>query len=91
MFYGLLFWTSLKDVVREGERRYQRPLTDTIKKKKKNKTEISGCGSFVVADFQPATFIDCLHVEPFLLLVKVHGLGGRPSPMNTDVKSVTFT
>ena len=36
MFYVLLFWMSLKEVVRErAKRRYQQPLTDTIKKEKK--------------------------------------------------------
>ena len=70
MFYVLLFWMSLKEVVRErAKRQYQQPLTDTIKKEK-NKTEISGCGSFVVTYFQPATFINRLHMEPFLLLVR---------------------
>ena len=64
--YVLLFWTSLKDVVRvsarESERQHQRPLADTIKKEK-NKTGTSGCGSFVVPYFQPATFINRLHVD----------------------------
>ena len=54
----------VKGSSRESESQYQLPLADTIKKEKKekmNKTEISGCGSFVVAYFQPATSIDRLH------------------------------
>ena len=63
----LLFWTSLKDVVRESEReserQYQWPRACNIKRKEKNKTGTSGCGSFVVAYFQPATSIDHLHIH----------------------------
>ena len=79
MFYVLLFWTSLKDVVlgceRESERQYQRPLADYHhqKRKENNKTGITGCDSFVVAYFQPATSIDRLHsvyVREMLWLVK---------------------
>ena len=51
--------------VRESERRYQRPLADTISKEQLEeeeiKTGISGRGSFVVAYFQPTTSIDRLH------------------------------
>ena len=49
--------------VRESERQYQRPLAYTIRRREKNKTGISGCGSFVVPYFQPATSIDCLQVK----------------------------
>ena len=65
MCYVLLFWTSLKDVGRESERererQYQRPLAHTIRKEKRKKSGTSGCGSFVVLYFQPATSIDRLH------------------------------
>ena len=43
-----------EESTRDSERRCQRPLADTIRKEK-NKTGISGCGSLVVAYFQPAT------------------------------------
>ena len=53
---------------RERERQYQRPLADTIRRTKTNKQTnktkqngTSGCGSFVVLYFQPATSIDRLH------------------------------
>ena len=62
MFYVLVFWTSLKD-----EKRYQPTLADTIRKETKNKPGTSGCGSFVVAFFQPATFIDRLHVYKWVM------------------------
>ena len=64
----MLFWTSLKDVVRlrvgvrESEKQSWWPLADTIKKEK-NKTGTSACGSFVVAYFQPATSLNLLHVD----------------------------
>ena len=37
----------------KSERRYEWHLVSTIRKQKKNKTETSGCGLFVVAYFQP--------------------------------------
>ena len=52
---------------RESERRYQRLLVDTIPSKKNQKK--SGCGSFVVAYFQPATSIDRLLCFLLLLLL----------------------
>ena len=73
MRYVLLFWTSLKDVGRESERESARgntnglsqiPLEETKTNKQTNKTKqngTSGCGSFVVLYFQPATSIDRLH------------------------------
>ena len=40
----------------KSERRYEWRLVNTVRKQnKKNKTETSGCGSFVVAYFQPST------------------------------------
>ena len=42
-----------REAIPMASRRYQQ-------KKKKNKTEISGCGSFVVPYFQPATSINHL-------------------------------
>ena len=70
MRYVLLFWTSLKDVGREREK--QREVIPTAsrrpppppQKKKKKKRGISGCGSFVVDYYQPATSIDRLHSKP---------------------------
>ena len=72
MFYVLLFWMSLKD----GERAREKARGDTNclswipskqqqnkNKKKKKKTGTSGCGSFVVAYFQPTTSIDRLHMH----------------------------
>ena len=50
-------------VQERSERQYQQRLTDTITKKNEMKTGTSGCGSFVVPYFQPATSIDCLHLE----------------------------
>ena len=47
--------TSLEWRVREGKREEQRPLACTIQKKRKIKSGTSGCGSFVVPYFQPAT------------------------------------
>ena len=49
MFYVLIFWASLS-------------LSQITSKNKLNKTGTSGCGSFLVAYFQPATCIDRLHV-----------------------------
>ena len=43
-----------EESTRDSERRCQWPLADTIRKEK-NKSVISGCGSLVVAYFQPAT------------------------------------
>ena len=66
---------------RTSERRHQRPLVDTIVSEKKNKTGISGCGSFVVAYSPPATSIERLqyHYEIFENLVatiaKMHQVG----------------
>ena len=56
-------WTSLKDVVRQGERKREAISTASRKRKEKNKIGISGCGSFVVLYFQPATSIDRLHTD----------------------------
>jgi len=60
MCYTLLFWTSLKDVARESARgsvrQYQSPLVK-YHQKKINKTGTSGCGSFAVPNFQPATLV----------------------------------
>ena len=65
MCYVLLFWTSLKDVAREHEKKREAiPVASRRyhqKRKERNKSGISGCGLFVVAYFQPATSIDLLH------------------------------
>ena len=75
MFYVLLFWASLKDVVREHEKKREAtPTASHIyhqKRKEKNKTGISAFFCcflllllvfffFFVAYFQPATSTDRL-------------------------------
>ena len=56
--------TSLQKRVREGERKEQRPLACNIKRKEEIKSGTSGCGSFVVPYFQPATSTtDHLHIQ----------------------------
>jgi len=89
MFYVLLFWISLKDVVRERERRQEAIPTASHRyhqKRKKNKTEIVCCYLLPTCYFhRPFTH------GTLLTFSKIYGLGGQPSPMNTDVKSGTFT
>ena len=46
--------------VRRSERRCQQPPVDSIRKEK-NETGILGCGSSVVAYFNPASYTDHLH------------------------------
>ena len=62
VLHVLLFWIPLKDMKRAREK------ANTIStascryhQNRKNKTVIAGCGSFVVAYFQPATSTDYLH------------------------------
>ena len=74
MFHVLLIWTSLKDVVRERERkleaipsassRYHQRERERERERKKN----SGCGSFVVAYFQPAQYFH----RPFTVIHSLH-------------------
>ena len=52
---------SILDVTKRREA-ISADSADTIRKETKNKPGISGCGSFVVAYFQPTTFIDRLPV-----------------------------
>ena len=66
MFYMLLFWTSLKDMMRECKREVRgntNSVSQIPSQKNEMKTGTSSCGSFVVPYFQPATSIDCLHLE----------------------------
>ena len=60
LYVLLLFWTSLKHRVRE---KATSPTASCTYHQKRNeiKTGISGCSSFVVAHFQPATSINRLH------------------------------
>ena len=66
MCYVLWFrchYRSEWDSAREGEREEQRPLSYVPSKRKEEiKSGTSGCGSFVVPYFQPATSTDCLHL-----------------------------
>ena len=48
----------------------QRPLACTIKRKEEIKSGTSGCGSFVVPYFQPATSTDRLHIY----ILSCHGM-----------------
>ena len=78
MFYVLLFWTSLKEGERAREKARgdinclswipskQQQQRNKKEKLRRNKTGTSGCGSFVVAYFQPATSTDCLHVHAWV-------------------------
>ena len=63
MLYMLLFWVSLKDrrKTQEKARDHTNGLS-YIPSEKKSRTGISGCGSFVVYFFQPATSINHLHL-----------------------------
>ena len=61
MFYVVLFWTSL----RERERKREGITTAARTRKEEIKSGTFGCGSFVVAYFQPATSTDCLYVYLF--------------------------
>ena len=63
MLCMLLFWASQKDRRRTQEKaRDHTNCLSYIPSERKSKTGISGCGSFVVAYFQPATSINHLHL-----------------------------
>ena len=62
----VVIWTSLKDVGREHERKRE-AITNGLshvpsKRTEEIKSGTSGCGSFVIPYFEPATSIDRLHI-----------------------------